>query len=100
VAQGLTAAVDKGSVLLVQELKRRAPGMLQEHKEFQRGFEDRIEATWGEALDRYYEVLVCTQEAGANFNDEHSLEAEADDDARFLALVSLHARACLVASDI
>ena len=55
--------------------------------------------TAGPALDRYECVRVCCLEAGEDFHTRHSRHPDGSDLKRS-ALTLLHARACLVASEV
>ena len=74
--------------------------MLAEHACARVGFEERLYERWGDALDRFYEVVVCAQEIGASFTDDHMQEAGADNDLVFEVLSRNHARACLTALEV
>ncbi len=77
-----------------------APAMLRDRRRLQKAFEKRLRIHWGEALDRYFTVVVCAEEAGANFNRTNRPRAVRDRDHVFVALVGLHARACRVALEV
>jgi hypothetical protein len=84
---------------IAKSLLRDAPRMLAEHRDLREGFEFRLRWIWGEALDLLYGVMVCCSELGEAFHFAYRSDV-AEDDFRFEALVRLHARACLIASEI
>jgi len=73
--------------------------MLREHRNFRDGFEERLQHRWGPALDLYECVRVCCLEAGEDFAKRGSQQANGSDP-KLAALTLLHARACLVASEV
>jgi hypothetical protein len=91
--------LDAQSDVLRQALKDRASEMLRDHTEIRRGFETRLLKSWGTALDAYYEVLIATVEAGAQFRGEYT-PGRYSRRARFEAISQIHAKACLIASEI
>jgi hypothetical protein len=74
--------------------------MLRWHRRQQRAFERRLRKHWGKALDLYFAVAVCAEEAGATFNDRHRPAAEEHQDLVFEAMTGLHARACRTALEV
>lgn len=60
-------ALSESSTSLAEELLRRAPAMLAEHRELRIRFESRLEAIWGDALDLYETFHVICLEAGEAF---------------------------------
>ena len=73
--------------------------MLREHRDFRRGFEQRLQQRWGPALDLYECVRVCCLETGEDFQKRQDQQADGGSLKRS-ALTLLHARACLVASEV
>jgi hypothetical protein len=81
-----------------ENLRRSTPAMLAEHHEIRDGFEARLAELWGLGLDALEAVNVAAFEAGENaYEDERRQGA---DDPQMEALILLHARACLVASEV
>jgi hypothetical protein len=99
VAEALGAATEAMADVLAQQLLADAPRMLKEHRKIRNGFERRLLVRWGPALDLYECVRVCCLEAGEAFHKRHSADSEGNDFKRS-ALTLLHARACLVASEV
>jgi hypothetical protein len=98
VSELLDRLVLDSSANLASELKRRTPRMIREHGRIARGFERRLRKRWKAALDLYYAVYVSCLELGEEFN--RSLEPGDEPHYRLAALIRLHVRACLVASEI
>lgn len=94
------SVVDSLAESLAGTLNASAPKMLAEHRRMRRGFENRLEWVWGEALDSLYQVYVCCLEIGESFNAAHRPAAVEEQDHRFEALVLIHSRACLIVSEI
>lgn len=74
--------------------------MLRDHGRVRRRFERNLLKCWGKALDSLEVVYVAALEAGADFNDRQRAGAAEDGDLVFEALVGLHARACVAASEV
>jgi hypothetical protein len=98
--QALQKGIDKTTPRLVETLLRDAPKMLRRHGRYRRGFERRLRRRWRRALDLYYVVYVCCEESGGEFNQRYREQAAQENDFAFEALTRLHARACLVASEV
>jgi len=99
ISSALDRATQAAADVLTQRLLADAPRMLREHRTFRRGFEQRLQRRWGPALDLYECVRVCCLEAGEDFHERQSRQAD-EDDLKHAALTLLHARACLVASEV
>jgi hypothetical protein len=78
------------------ELRRRAPEMLAEHRNIHSVFGERLEASYGAALDLMYQIYVCAEEMGSDLQQVF----EGQNDPVADALVALHARACLVILEV
>jgi hypothetical protein len=85
-------------IALAKRLRARAHH-LSERGAFGRAFRRRLAKTWGEAFTLYEIVLVCATEAGSDFDAVYRPGAAKENDMVFEALVGLHARACLVATE-
>lgn len=99
IAAALDQATQAAADVLAERLRARAPRMLQEHRDFRRGFEQCLQQRWGPALDLYESVRVCCLEAGEDFAKRRSQQAD-EPDPKLAALTLLHARASLVASEV
>jgi hypothetical protein len=83
-----------------QRLKQEAPHLLQEQHDIRKGFEERLLLRWGEALSLYDLYLLVTTQIGQDVNQEGREEAIDQQDFVFEALIRIHGRACLIASEI
>jgi Family of unknown function (DUF5677) len=99
ITAALEQATQAAADVLAERLRAGAPRMLREHRELRRGFEERLQQRWGSALDLYECVCVCCLEAGEDFAKRCSQQADGPDP-KLAALTLLHARACLVASEV
>jgi hypothetical protein len=93
VPRAVGVAVD----LMIESLERHAPAFLQEARAMREGFENRLYSRWGRALDLADTLRAVALEAGADFHRRHS---PAEGDWRYAALVRLHARGCLIGSEV
>jgi hypothetical protein len=99
IVAALGQATQATANVLADRLRADAPRMLREHRKFRRGFEERLQQRWGLALDLYECVRVCCLEAGEDFAERSSQQTNGADP-KLAALTLLHARACLVASEV
>ncbi len=97
VAGIVTATLREAGARTAESLRAAAPGMLAEHRAIRAGFEKRLADLWGPGLDALETVIVAAFEAGENVAKRERMEG---DDPQVEALVLIHARACLVASEI
>lgn len=96
----LPDAIDTLATGLLTELKARADEMFADRRNIRSGFMARQREKWGTPLDQLFMLLEVAREAGEHYNDSFQGEAAAEQDFVFEALRRLHARACLVASEI
>jgi hypothetical protein len=97
----LHEALDKQTPRVVRRLVRRAPRILRHHKRANRRFERRLRKQWGQALDRFYAIVVFTEEMGRELYGLHLKEVDDEEfHPVFEALIGLHARACRVAREV
>jgi len=89
-------AVDAVGAQTADTLRRTSPAMLRDHRWRQRGFDRRLQAVWGPALDAFYLVYVCMEEL---CSDLQQIYRDRDDDL-IDALLGLQARAALVVYEI
>jgi uncharacterized protein DUF5677 len=99
IAEALGEATEAMADVLAQRLQADAPRMLRDQRKIRNDFEQRLQLRWGLALDLYECVRVCCLEVGEAFHKHHSAHSGGDDFKRS-ALTLLHARACLVASEV
>lgn len=96
IAVALDRATQAAAEELAKRLRANAPNMLRDHARFRKDFEQRLYLRWGPALDLFEAVRTCCLEAGEGFYMQHRPAT----DAKLSALTLLHARACLVASEV
>lgn len=96
VAVAFNEATDRAAELVGRALRRRRSQMLREHRSIRRGMERRIRALWGSALDALYEIHVVSEEIGSELQQLHGDQQ----DLLIQALLGLHARGCLVVSEV
>ncbi len=98
VADVVTAKLREAGRATADSLRRGTPAMLNEQHVIRDGFERRLRDIWGPGLDALEAVMVAAYEAGEQvFSKERRVGA---DDPQLEALLRLHARACLVTSEI
>ena len=95
-------AIDGSAAELADALRKDAPRMLAEHNTIRTGFEQRLQARWRSALDLYEVVLVSCTEAASDLHDDLTQDAAppSEHPIKLHALTLLHARACMVASEV
>lgn len=64
------------------------------------GFHDRLNETWGEALDLLALMRLAAMDAGQRFSDKHGMEARREGDSLVFALLGLHGLACAVTEEV
>lgn len=84
----------------LEEIKNNASDALQENNEEIEDFKRRVTNFWKEPLDLLDLLLIYSRQMGSKFNKEMSTIAEKENDYVFLALIRLHAKACLVSQEI
>lgn len=85
---------------MLDRLKRKASKMLKERRSGDGGFRRRHMGRWRKAFDTLEMLYVICEESGAEFNTEFRPIAVEDNNFTFEAVVTLHARALLVANEI
>lgn len=99
-AEAIDPALDKAAPEMARTLTQTAPRMLRERNRMHRGFSKRLRKHWGPALDLFYVLTVCAEEAGAEFCSERVAGPDYDRCALHEALTGLHARACRTALEV
>lgn len=98
--QILQSLVPEVAGFMLKELKKKARGKLREQKESDAGFERRNYRRWKKPLDFLELLWIISEEVGGKFNQFERPAAVLAKDYQFEALVSLHARALLIAREI
>ena len=96
----LPEATAGAAARLLDQLKASADGMFSDRRKICRGFLKRQREKWGKPLDQLFMLLEAAREAGEGYNESFEAAAAAEQDYVFDALRRLHARACLVASEV
>jgi hypothetical protein len=97
----LHQALDDVTPQVARDLVRRAPRILRHHKRANRRFERRLRKQWGQALDRFYAIVVFAEEIGREVYGVHLKEVDDEEfHPVFDALIGLYARACRVAREV
>ena len=81
-------------------IQKAAVRGLKAQRKHQRQFESRLSRHWQKPFELLDLFILLAREAGHDFNREFADEAQRSNNYRFAALVSLHARACRIASAI
>jgi len=84
----------------LEEIKNNASDTLQENNEEIGDFKRRVNNFWKKPLDLLDLLLIYSRQMGSKFNKEMRIPAEKEKDYVFLALIRLHAKACLVSQEI
>ncbi|WP_234730330.1 DUF5677 domain-containing protein [Acidocella facilis] len=92
-------ALPKMSADLYESLRGEAPGFVESARQFEKGFRQRNLERWKPAFDLLEAQWAVAQEANADFFRDERTDALQNDDVLFEALISLHARALLVAKE-
>lgn len=102
----LNSGLDQASPVLAEQLRKSAPRMLAEHAAVREEFEQRLAEIWRPAVDFFEMVSVSCLEAGFDLYEAQApaiIDAERpdrDQNERLHAMTLLHARACMVASEV
>lgn len=100
IQHALEVSLPSMTTAVADSLKARSAETLEEHRALADGFQARLRETWGCALDGLEILLIGAREAGGICNEAYRQEAVEDGDLTFDVLTRLHARACLVCSEI
>ena len=90
----------KAAAGLLAKLKDGTDAMFADRRHSRSGFLKRQREKWGKPLDLLFMLMEAAREAGEDYNQAFEGKAAADQDFVFDALRHLHARACLVASEV
>ena len=85
---------------ILEYLRDDAPRMLKEHRSLRRGFITRNRKRWKRGFDQLEMLIVISQETGEEINRTLRPAAAEENNAKFEALITLHARAILVSREI
>lgn len=97
--EAIEEGVPQAADVLRETLDETASEMLDDHSQLIEGFESRLYARWQPALDKLYQVIVISEEVGAEvFNEMHSEAGELSPKSQ--ALIGLHVRSCQVSREV
>ncbi|MGI9059002.1 MAG: DUF5677 domain-containing protein [Ktedonobacteraceae bacterium] len=85
---------------LTDTLMQKMPEMLNEHRNIQIEFEQRLQKRWEKALDLYDTCVVIGEECGELCAKEHRDQAAKDRDLVFEILMHIHVKACQTVSAV
>jgi hypothetical protein len=100
IGEAIRRGTEDSGVILADALRRLMPRMIRQHSRVRRRFERNLRRRWRAALDLYYAFYVGCLEVGEEFSNRVADDAAAANDYQFEALRRLHARACVVASEV
>ncbi|AKB33046.1 hypothetical protein MSSIH_2356 [Methanosarcina siciliae HI350] len=83
-----------------EEIINNASETLRENDEEIENFKKRVNSFWKKPLNLLDLLLIYSRQMGSKFNKEIRATAEKENDYVFLALIRLHAKACLVSQEI
>jgi hypothetical protein len=86
--------------ILLQKYKSDIPGILKKQEKNDRDFQRNLLRLWGNAIKSLEALRQFAFEMGRQFNIQFGPTATKDNDFVFQALIRLHARACLITSEI
>jgi hypothetical protein len=96
----LPKSLPKAGTCLLAGLRKNAPEMLADRRAIGERFRRRLRRFWGKSFNLVRMLLEAAREAGEEANTKSRPSAAAENDVTFDALVRLHARACLVTSEV
>ena len=91
---------------VLESLYADAPEALRHRRKQESQFRQHLSTRWKEGLDRLEMLIMIAQESGetyiadVNAQTVEGVIVTADDEATLHALIALHARACLIASEV
>jgi len=88
------------SMMVLGTILDNAPETLAANHQQRGAFVETVARVWGEAFDLFEVFLGICTEVGDDFNRRRWDSAAREDDHCFNALIRLHARACLVGSEV
>ncbi|MBR1208748.1 MULTISPECIES: DUF5677 domain-containing protein [unclassified Bradyrhizobium] len=91
--------MDRFAAQICRDLKRQASKRVNQLRREERGFNKRNIQRWREAFDLIELLWDLTEERGSKFNEDERPRIVAERDHRCEALIHIHARSLLVASE-
>ncbi|MBA4319243.1 MAG: hypothetical protein C0412_12650 [Flavobacterium sp.] len=90
----------KISQIILSDLRKKAPEMLEEHFIERKGFENRLFRDWKKPFNLLEMFIVISQEAGDDFNNEFRKKPDAKINFVNDVITRLQARGCQIANEI
>jgi hypothetical protein len=90
----------KDADLYTTSFLKQLPAAVKARRKTDRGFCDRLKKRWKRPFELFEGVLLLGQQLGSEVNDEESSDAKQRNDLRCAALIRLHARGCLLFSEV
>jgi hypothetical protein len=90
----------KDAELYTASFLEQLPRAVRDHRKTDRAFCSRLNKRWKAAFELFDGVLLLANQLGSEFNQEESADAKQRNDLMFAALVRLHARSCLLCSEV
>ncbi len=95
----LSEAIEDSAKLLVEQLHRDAPAMIEHRRNWHSEVDKHLAEHWGKAFDLTEMVIRATVEIGEFFYEKH-VPPDGERDYTFEALARLLARACRIAEEV
>jgi hypothetical protein len=86
--------------LYTESFLTQLPRAVNRRRKDDRGFRSRLEKRWRRPFELFEGVLLLGLQLGGEFNQEEGDEADGNEDFLFCALTRLHARSCLLCSEV
>jgi hypothetical protein len=86
--------------LYTEAFLKQLPAAVKDRRKADRGFCSRLEKRWRRPLQLFEGVLLLGLQLGSEFSEQEHKEAEGRKDFMFSALTRLHARGCLICTEV
>ncbi|GEM_PF-611236 len=96
----LIEALPEISQPMAKKLKESAKEMLEQEREGQKGFEERLYKRWEDPLDSLECLIGLSMEYGQSHRNKLAKVVDETNSAKFAALVKIHQRACHISNEI
>lgn len=93
-------ALSKFEPIVYEDIKKKAPEILANHRNYASDFNERLMERWKQPIDLLELLLISCTEMGSSFNASFRKVASKNNDFLFDVLVRQHARACLIGCEI
>ena len=96
----LTDGIRVMSDEMVSRLMQQIPEMIEQERNLQTAFEQRLYARWSKALDLFDATVILTREAGERFLKKQRQVVTTEEKMLLEALIRVHVRACQTAAAV